>query len=745
MPLTPKAILAAVLKLYELGLWIVPCTDKKPVVKDWNETRLTKKEIRRYFRDGRYNIAFVISQSDFIDVECDSDEAEERLQKLFDGSIPATPTWRSSRGFHRLFLRPDGLPKKAKIVIDEIEFRIGNGVAALSTLPPSRHESGVLYKWAKGLTIFDVDVAELPEDIVAKLKSAKSTVSAEPPPEGDEIREGQRNDSLFKLGCRLHCSGLGKTAICQALLAENRERCLPPLPDEEVTSIAESAAKQGNESLDDQLTLWKSHDGIAYASFDINGHVEHWAVRSTHFQMYLRKFFFDHEGTSPNKNAIETIVNGYEARALFSGSTHPVHLRVAEYGSKQYLDLGNDDWTVVEIDESGWRISDQPPVKFRRPHGSGSLPVPATEGSIKELSPFLNVRDPDLPLLLAFLTYSLRPVGPYVILRIQGEQGSAKSTTARMIRLLVDPNDAPARSMPRSEQDLAISVENSWLYCLDNLSFVGKDMSDAICRLATTGVGFATRRLYTDSDEMIFNAMRPVLMASIEDVGARNDLVDRSVTIDLPSIPDSKRRDEKSIWLDFEEARPRILGALLDAISIGIRRLPDIQLDQLPRMADFLKWAAAVEVAFGFEAGTCHAAYERNRSEAHLTVLEESPVAATLIRFMQRRDGEDYDGNATDLLSELRRLHQTSPEMFRQKSWPKNPRSLSAALNRLAPNLRHVGITVAASTTGSGSAKRRRIIVRSDNRLPPLSEEDQQTKKIAESFRRKSAKRKRNR
>ena len=47
------------------------------------------------------------------------------------------------------------------------------------------------------------------------------------------------------------------------------------------------------------------------------------------------------------------------------------------------------------------------------------------------------------------------------------------------------------------------------------------------------------------------------------------------------------RRDEAQFWREFEQARPRILGSLLDAASAGLRNLPNVRLDQLPRMADF--------------------------------------------------------------------------------------------------------------------------------------------------------------
>lgn len=43
--------------------------------------------------------------------------------------------------------------------------------------------------------------------------------------------------------------------------------------------------------------------------------------------------------------------------------------------------------------------------------------------------------------------------------------------------------------------------------------------------------------------------------------------------------------------------RPRILGVLLDAVSYGLRTVGHVQLDALPRMADFALWITACEPA----------------------------------------------------------------------------------------------------------------------------------------------------
>src|SRR5206468_11391963 len=98
----------------------------------------------------------------------------------------------------------------------------------------------------------------------------------------------------------------------------------------------------------------------------------------------------------------------------------------------------------------------------------------------------------------------------------------------------------------------------------DNLSQLPTWLSDALCRLASGG-SFAVRQLYTDEDEVLFRASRPLLVNGIEDVISRADLADRAIFLMLAPIGEQQRRAETELWREFEVARPRILGALLDA------------------------------------------------------------------------------------------------------------------------------------------------------------------------------------
>ena len=85
-----------------------------------------------------------------------------------------------------------------------------------------------------------------------------------------------------------------------------------------------------------------------------------------------------------------------------------------------------------------------------------------------------------------------------------------------------------------------IAANNGHVLAFDNLSGLPSWLSDALCRLAT-GSSFARRQLFTDEDEILFHATRPVILNGIEDVVCRADLADCAVFLTLGPISDDRR------------------------------------------------------------------------------------------------------------------------------------------------------------------------------------------------------------
>ena len=467
-----------------------------------------------------------------------------------------------------------------------------------------------------------------------------------------------------------------------------------------VTALAEAIANESGDTgrrrptqadllieLAQPAQLFRTPDGVGFADLDINGHRETWPIRAKGFRRWLALRFYEETGGAPNSEALQSALNVLEAKAHFDAPERQVHIRVGEFDGRLYPDLGDEAWCAVEIDATGWRIVENPPVRFRRRSGMQPMPIPSRGGKIETLRSFLNVRtDGDFVLVVAWALACLRNRGPYPVIVLSGEQGSAKSTFSGILRALLDPNTAPLRALPRENRDLFIAATNGHVLAFDNVSGLSDWISDTLCRLATGG-GFAVRQLYSDQDEVLFDAARPIILNGIEDIVSRPDLADRAIFLTLEPIPEERRLPEQELWAAFEAERPRILGVLLDAMAKGLAELPRTKLEKLPRMADFALFVTACETAL-WPSGTFLSAYCDNLDDAVESVIDADPVADAVRALMVTRT--EWAGTASELLGILTEIAGES--VTKGNRWPASAGALSGRLRRAAPALRKIGI-----------------------------------------------------
>jgi len=435
--------------------------------------------------------------------------------------------------------------------------------------------------------------------------------------------------------------------------------------------------------------LFHTSEDETYATLPIGNHHETWRLASKMIQQELTRRFYSRYKKIPGHQATVDALGLLSAQAQIEGPQESIHIRVAGKDGTLYIDLANPAWEVVRVTSKGWEVISDSPVLFRRSKGMLALPHPNHGGSLQDLQSFINVRgEDDFILLLSWLLGALNPFGSYPILVIHGGQGSGKSTAVKMIKALVDPNSVPLRSNPREARDLMISAQNSWALAYDNLSCLLPWLSDGFCRLSTGG-GFSTRQLFTDGDEVLFQAKRPILMNGIEELATRADLLDRAILLYLPDIPEVQRRPEKELWAKFDEAKPTYLGAMFTALSMALAQAT-VSLKNPPRMADFALWVTAAAPALGWSPKAFLQAYERNRLEANQLTLVASPIPGVLEKLLEPLG--HWEGTATQLLNALN--NHADDSLRRLKIWPSAPHVLSNTLRRLEPNLRQEGTIV---------------------------------------------------
>ena len=436
----------------------------------------------------------------------------------------------------------------------------------------------------------------------------------------------------------------------------------------------------------------------------VAAHHEILDIKSSRLRFWLLAAYLRKTGKAVSGEVLTMAILTLQAKAICEGKERAVFIRVGADGDRHYLDLCDPAWRVVELEAGSWKIIDQSPVAFRRSNGTLLLPAPIPGGSFSLLRQYVNVAgDDDFKLLIVWLLACLRSTGPYPLLILHGEQGSAKSTTSRVLRRLIDPHCTPLQSEPRSARDLMALANLTWMLAFDNLSGIQSWLSDALCRLATGG-GFSTRELYTNDEVVYFNAMRPILLNGIDDVAERPDLLDRAILLRLPAIADNNRQEESVFWSKFEADLGPLLGALLDAFAGAMKLLPDIELDRLPRMADFARFGESVGRFLGWGDGTFMTAYTANIEGATASAAEASPFVRAIEELMAKQEGGVWSGTSADLLLELRT--KVSEQEIRGRNWPDSAQKISNALTRFAPILRSLDIYVVRSKTRSNKGRK---------------------------------------
>jgi hypothetical protein len=390
------------------------------------------------------------------------------------------------------------------------------------------------------------------------------------------------------------------------------------------------------------------------------------------------------------------------------GEMRPVFLRLGWSGrDRLYLDMATPEPRAIEITPEGWAIVAAAPVHLVHSATAKPLPVPdpgPREEVLKSLEYFLGFprKDDRFVLLIGMMMAGLMPRGPYPILILSGEQGSGKTNRSRFIKLVIDPVKANVRGRPRSAEDLAISVWRSWIPSFDNLSKLDQDMSDWLCRLSE-GAGLPKRKLYSDTEEVLIEAARPIVLTAIPDIAQSGDVLDRAALVRCEQLQVKVR--EQVLLDQFEAFRPQLLCYLLEAASCALRRFPEmVDTHDGLRRGDWCAWVEAAAPALGFEGDAFTEAYRTNQTQAVRAALELDTVSAALLKFMERE--RSFEGTITSLHSTLEPIARKQHSGRLPLDWPSMSHHFSGRLRRLAPMLRRVKVEVEQRHGMAGSLVR---------------------------------------
>lgn len=424
--------------------------------------------------------------------------------------------------------------------------------------------------------------------------------------------------------------------------------------------------------------FFKSNDGKTEFNFFI----------SARFNNSLRMFIYEVSKVLLPDHKLKELVDQLSAYANIKGELIKPHIRKAFIDDILYIDLGNSE--MVKIDKEGYQIIENDFVPFISP--SGSLPLPKPKGtnikSINKLKDLLGLDEESWLLILSYIISALHPTGPYFVLMIEGQQGSGKSLLCDLLKQVLDPSKLLKYRPPKTLDDLMIIVSSSMIIVIDNVSYINAEMSDNLCGIAT-GTGVAKRQLYTDSDLVIIDVCRPIILNGIVSIATRPDLLDRSIIVNLNPMSPEKRKPERQLRHEFEEILPEVLGALYTIVSGALKHWGTIEPPKNLRMADCAEWIMAAEQAMGIEECKLINAIFEFQTENLVDRIEDNVLFTILKKICESEDWVGTVGKLYTLINneDNRRLYSTY-------DLPGSPAQLSKDFTRLSPAFEKAGIQI---------------------------------------------------
>lgn len=411
---------------------------------------------------------------------------------------------------------------------------------------------------------------------------------------------------------------------------------------------------------------------------------EAFSAPSTDVSKRLTHHYLRETGDLPPKKELKAVLGILESRARFDGARINLFNRVASSDGVILYDLR--DRRYVKVTPEGWEIIRSFPL-FRRYQHMQPQVEPIAGGDPWAVLNFLTVPEESRLLVMVYLVSLFVPQIAHPVFAVYGDQGSSKSFFCTVINRLVDPTLTERVIQPKNERDLIQTLRQKYLTVLDNLSKIDNRVSDIFCQVCTGG-SVSYRQLYTDEGENIAQFRHVVLLNSISLAIVNADLMDRSIILRLCRIDPLDRKPEHELWNAFEKARPGILGGIFDTVSTAMSIYPTVEVEHLPRLADFAKWGYAIAEALGMSGIQFLEDFSQNVKRQNESVVQKNVLCQAVLTLME--DGTPY-------LAKVGKAHERLKSIAEQdakdETFPKLPHQLRGHLEKLRTSLLEYGIS----------------------------------------------------
>ncbi len=246
--------LEAALAYLALGWSVIPieARGKRPLIPwlEFQQRCAGANEVRQWFETRKKaNVAIVTGTVSGlvvldIDVAHGGKESLSRLEHEYE-TLPGTvEAITGSGGRHFYFAHPAGVIRNRAGLTQGIDLR-GDGGCVVA--PPSVHRSGKRYRWKRGHSPGESELAPMPSWLLELVRGEKARGGHPLTHWRNLVREGvdegKRNSTIASLAGHLFHRGIDASVVLELLLTWNRVRCRPPLSDHEVARVVESISR----------------------------------------------------------------------------------------------------------------------------------------------------------------------------------------------------------------------------------------------------------------------------------------------------------------------------------------------------------------------------------------------------------------------------------------------------------------------------------------------------------------------
>jgi hypothetical protein len=366
--------------------------------------------------------------------------------------------------------------------------------------------------------------------------------------------------------------------------------------------------------------------------------------------------------------------------------------------SRVVVDLCDSDGMVTEITADGFRLADPRAIEskpwFRRGSDMGTqarpvLPVDVYD-ALAEAAFILTVSEDQWKVILGGLIGGHFSLIDRPGFWLTGPSGAGKTTRGRMIAGWLDPSThlGGKLNMRRDDRDARVRAMHRFLVTMDNMTYFSQDENDFWCRLHT-GVSEAARKLHSDNVMLSFVYKRLGLATSLTlPAGLKPDALRRLLHIDLGSS--DSHPDISELWERYDNAKPRILGALYSVLAGVLRELAAAEAEDLPdcpEMSDYARRLRAADRAYP-ELGL-YQAYVVHTAEVQLHHAADDPFIGLIKRWLEALPGAEFTGSPTAFHTQLSEFAGLATA---EQWWPKSAKAVGKRMIELSRPLELSGI-----------------------------------------------------